>query len=122
MGWLEATLRAAIQGSGNTSLAAVAAAAGLHPRTLQRRLRDAGVTHRGLLERVRISLAREYLADPRNPLARIAFRLGYSQASAFNRAFKRETGLTPMESRREGVPLKDPLRQATPSRGRTFRR
>jgi AraC-like DNA-binding protein len=112
---LESAMRAAIQGSGNTSLAAVATSAGLHPRTMQRRLREHGLTHRELLERARMRLAQQYLADPAMPLARIAFRLGYTQTSAFHRAFRRHIGRTPLEFRREALGLSPSAAPATGS-------
>jgi AraC-like DNA-binding protein len=42
-----------------------------------------------------------YFKDPGNTLTEIAFLLGYSEVSAFNRAFKRWTGQSPMVYRRK---------------------
>jgi AraC-like DNA-binding protein len=42
-----------------------------------------------------------YLKDRKNSLTEIAFLLGYSELSAFNRAFKRWTGLTPLDYQRK---------------------
>jgi AraC-like DNA-binding protein len=68
-------------------------------RTLQRRLRAAGVTHRGLVRDVREELANRSLAT-RVSQRQIARSLGYSGAGAFQRAFKRWSGVTPGQHRR----------------------
>jgi AraC-like DNA-binding protein len=71
---------------------------GVSQRTLQRRLRAAGVTHRGLVRNVRQELATRSLAA-RVSQGKIARALGYSGAGAFQRAFKRWSGLTPGQHR-----------------------
>jgi AraC-like DNA-binding protein len=63
-------------------------------RTLQRRLRAAGVSHRGLVREVREDLATRSLAA-RVSQGKIARTLRYSGAGAFHRAFKRWSGMTP---------------------------
>lgn len=77
------------------SLEQIAQGLALGPRTIQRRLRDRGVTWRSTCDNVRIGLAKEMLADPQLALAQIAFRVGFSQTSAFHRAFRRIEGVTP---------------------------
>jgi len=72
---------------------------GISARTLQRRLRAAGVTHRGLVRGVREDLANRSLAT-RVSQGQIARTLGYSGRGAFQRAFKRWSGLTPGQHRR----------------------
>lgn len=69
-------------------------------RTIQRRLDMRGITWQELLNRTREELARQYLADRSLSLGDIALLLGFSEQSAFNRAFKRWTGTTPMALRR----------------------
>lgn len=69
-------------------------------RTLQRRLDARGISWQSLLDRTREQLARQYLADRSLTLGDIALLLGFSEQSAFNRAFRRWTGQTPMEVRR----------------------
>jgi AraC-like DNA-binding protein len=71
---------------------------GVSTRTLQRRLRAAGVTHRGLVSGVRKDLAARSLAA-RVSQGQIARTLGYSGAGAFQRAFKRWSGVTPGQLR-----------------------
>lgn len=69
-------------------------------RTLQRRLVAAGTTFSELFDAVRGKLAVEYLKDPNVSIAEVAFMLGYSEQSSFNRAFRRWTGQTPGRWRR----------------------
>lgn len=68
-------------------------------RTLQRRLRQAGTGFRDELSLVRYELAQSYLRDPRLQIMDIALLLGYSEHSAFTRAFKEWSGKTPQEVR-----------------------
>jgi AraC-like DNA-binding protein len=69
-------------------------------RTLQRRLRDENTTFAALVDEVRMELARMYLADGRLAVFEVAFLLGFSEPSAFNRAFRRWTNLSPRDYRR----------------------
>lgn len=69
-------------------------------RTLQRRLDARGMTWQQLLDRTREQLARQYLIDRALTLGDIALLLGFSEQSAFNRAFRRWTGDTPARMRR----------------------
>ncbi len=68
-------------------------------RTLQRRLADSGMTWQELVDNTREQLARQYLADPGLSIAEVALLLGYSQQSAFTRAFSRWTGRSPLAYR-----------------------
>jgi len=69
-------------------------------RTLHRRLEERGSGFRTLVDDTRRRLADDYLADPRLQLAEIALLLGYSEQSAFTRAYRRWTGRTPKMVRR----------------------
>ena len=71
------------------------------PRTLRRKLAAEGVTFAGLLEDLRIALARHYLAEQDLPISRIAWLLGYTEVSAFSHAFRRWTGRTPRADREQ---------------------
>ncbi len=73
---------------------------GLHERTLSRHLRRQGTSFRKELNNVRYQLARELLANTSLPLSRIAAALDYSDTSAFVRAFRQWSGLTPTTWRR----------------------
>jgi AraC-like DNA-binding protein len=71
---------------------------GLTGRSLQRRLKDENTSFQAVREDVRRELAHRYL-DEGLAIAEISFLLGFSEPSAFFRAFKRWTGQTPVESR-----------------------
>ncbi len=71
----------------------------MKPRSLQRFLKTHGIGYRELMDEVRFDLARTLLADPSLPMTEIAFRLGYSEVSAFSRAFTRWAGVPPKEYR-----------------------
>nr|WP_295078012.1 AraC family transcriptional regulator [uncultured Roseateles sp.] len=86
--------------SGEPSLAQAALALHISPRTLHRRLAAQGLQFRGVLEALRLRLARQYLQDQRLQLAEIAGLLGYSEQSAFTRAFRRWTQSSPLAFRR----------------------
>lgn len=73
---------------------------GVSERTLQRRLKEEGKTFAAVVDELRRELALLYLTDPELPIFQIAFLLGYSEPSAFQRAFRRWTGKTPREHRR----------------------
>lgn len=72
----------------------------MSPRTLQRRLLLQGTSVKRLVEEVRRELALQHVQGSSMPLAEIAFVLGFSDVSAFHRAFKRWTGQTPTALRR----------------------
>jgi AraC-like DNA-binding protein len=80
---------------GVASVQRVAEVVSLHRRTLNRRLRARHTSVRRLVEEVRFEVARQMLADTRMLLVEIAAALGYSDASAFTRAFRRWSGTTP---------------------------
>ncbi|AOS96000.1 HTH-type transcriptional regulator VirS [Microbulbifer aggregans] len=68
-------------------------------RTLQRKLSQQDLTYKELVEYVRRELAINHLKASDIAVQDIAFLLGYSDLSTFNRAFKRWTGETPLEFR-----------------------
>ncbi len=70
-------------------------------RTLQRRLAERKMTWRALLDRTREQLARDYLSDPSLTLGDIALLLGFSEHSAFSRAWRKWTGTTPARARKQ---------------------
>lgn len=77
----------------------IAAQLGLSQRTLARRLAGESATFSQVLQRLRSDLARHYLSDPRLSISRVAWLLGYQEASAFTHAFKRWSGMTPRAAR-----------------------
>jgi len=82
------------------SAVSVARALNVSLRTLQRKLVASGTTFREVSEVVRGQLAEGYLADATVSITEVAFLLGFSEESAFNRAFRRWTGETPGRWRR----------------------
>lgn len=62
---------------------------------LKARLTRSSMTFRQLVEDIRYELALRYLQDPMLTLVDIAYLLGFSEQSAFQRAFKRSAGVTP---------------------------
>lgn len=68
-------------------------------QTLYRRLKKEGVSFHELVEQVRQDKAMRYVAADHYALGEIAFLLGFSELSAFSRAFKRWTGLSPAQYR-----------------------
>lgn len=81
--------------SGDPSAEHVAEALGVSTRTLRRRLKDEGTSHQELLDDVRNGLARSYLTEGKLGITEVAFLLGFSDASAFHKAFRRWTGRSP---------------------------
>jgi AraC-like DNA-binding protein len=91
---VRAALAAELRG-GDPTAERVAGALSLHPKTLSRRLKAEGTTFRRLLDELRMELARRYLRQPGLSVEEVAFLLGYSERSAFHRAFQRWTGHAP---------------------------
>lgn len=85
---------------GDLKLARVAKQMAMSARTLQRQLKERGVDFKQLTDETRRRFAVNYLKERKNTLTEVAFLLGYSELSAFNRAFKRWTGSTPLDYRR----------------------
>jgi AraC-like DNA-binding protein len=79
---------------GPTSLAKIAKQLGISARTLRRHLEQEGTSLRALVDDLRRERADELLAAG-NPVKEIAFVLGFSETSAFSRAYKRWTGRPP---------------------------
>ncbi|HKJ50469.1 MAG TPA: AraC family transcriptional regulator [Gammaproteobacteria bacterium] len=73
----------------------IATSLGMSARTLQRRLAEEGVSYQALVEETRRRLAESLLQQTDYALAEIAFMTGFSEQSAFTRAFKRWQGQTP---------------------------
>ncbi|MFI2237356.1 AraC family transcriptional regulator [Streptomyces chrestomyceticus] len=92
------TLVLALRAAGPARLpevAEVAARLAVSPATLRRRLQEEGTSYRRLKDAVRRDAAISSLAAGREPIAELAARLGFSEDTAFHRAFRRWTGTTP---------------------------
>ena len=68
-------------------------------QTLYRKLKREGLSFHDLVEQVRKDKALRYVAADHYALGEIAFLLGFSELSAFSRAFKRWTGTAPAQYR-----------------------
>lgn len=73
----------------------------IHRRTLNRRLNGDGISFKDLLDEVRYEIARQTLLDTDLHVGDVAAVLGYADASAFTRAFRRWSGATPAAWRSE---------------------
>lgn len=73
----------------------------MHPRTMQRRLKDEGDSYLHLQARMRHRLACTWLSDPKMSIEDISARLGFSDRRAFSAAFKRWEGNTPSAYREQ---------------------
>ncbi|MEE1658400.1 AraC family transcriptional regulator ligand-binding domain-containing protein [Microvirga sp. CF3062] len=97
---------------GTAVIGNIASDLGMSSRTLSRRLADEGLTFTTILDDVRSSIARRYLANGVLSISQIAWLLGYKELSSFVHAFQRWTGMTPTGARRQ-------LRSAEPLESRT---
>jgi len=98
---LEARVEALLDAAGDAGLALPELAERMHlsPRTLIRRLTNAGTSFGALIDRHCRRRAEAMLADRAYPISEIAYRLGYSDPANFVRAFRRWSGRTPSEHR-----------------------
>lgn len=95
-------VRALMAGGPGSQLPSMLAAArelGISARTLRRHLEQEGTSFRELTQAALHDLARVRLRDPAMTLQAIAHELGFSDATAFHRAFRRWSKLTPAEYR-----------------------
>jgi AraC-like DNA-binding protein len=86
--------------SGNVTDENVARALYMSSRKLQRQLQSAGTTFNTLLNEIRQDLAQKYLKEQDTTMTEIAFLLGFSESSAFSRAFRRWMGVSPSAYRK----------------------
>ena len=97
---LSARVRACIQSVqplGSLTSEAVATRFSMSDRTLRRRLREEATSYREILDDVRAELARHYLTKEKRGIEEVALLLGFSDPSAFTKAFRRWTGQTPAD-------------------------
>ncbi|WP_297442644.1 AraC family transcriptional regulator, partial [Acidocella sp.] len=92
---LEAWIAAGLTAGASTEAEHAASDFGMSLRSLQRRLGAAQVNFAALRNEVRGRLARALLQDTDLPVTAIGERLGYSETSAFSRAFTRRHGVSP---------------------------
>ena len=96
--------------SGGVGIDTIAGKLGLSRQTLFRKLKTEGVTFEQVLDELRFSMAHDYLDVRKFSIKETAYQLGFSDPTAFSRAFKRWTGRTPSIARRPR-----PLREARES-------
>jgi len=87
--------------SAECSLATVAACFDLHPRVLQKRLKETDCSFNKLLTDKRYQIARHNLAFSDISMMELALNLGYAETAVFSRAFRRWSGTTPLKWRKE---------------------
>jgi len=80
----------------------VAAQFSMSNRTLRRRLQEESTSYQEILDDVRAELACHYLSNEKRGIDEVAFLLGFSDTSAFTKAFRRWTGQTPADFARAG--------------------
>lgn len=84
---------------GDFQIEAIAARMNLSVRQLQRQLQQRQTTFQQLVQDIRHLMSKQYLTETELSLQDIALLLGYSEQSAFQRAFKQWTGMTPQQWR-----------------------
>ncbi len=88
--------------SGIPSITEVGQHLGMSSRTLTRRLVEGNITFRQLIKNTQEEIAKKLLRSSDHSVGEIAFLTGFSEQSAFNRAFKKWTAQTPSEYRKNG--------------------
>ena len=92
-------------GTGEIDSDFIAARLNMSRQTLYRKLKNEGVSFQQLLEEARYSQARILLSESDTSLTEIALALGFSDVSAFSRAFKRWSGVSPKNFRNHSEEL-----------------
>jgi AraC-like DNA-binding protein len=90
---------------GQAKLREIAQRLGVSERTLTRLLASEGCTFSGILDALRLDLAKSYLREQDLPISEVAWLLGFQSVSAFFHAFKRWTGKTPKQVRSAGTEI-----------------
>ncbi|MFD1217622.1 MULTISPECIES: AraC family transcriptional regulator [Microbulbifer] len=86
---------------GDTSARSVSRQMGISLRSFYRLLANEGYSYRSIVAGLRQRLAKKYLQDPSLSYADVAMLLGYSEQSAFTRAFRDWMGITPGDYRKQ---------------------
>jgi AraC-like DNA-binding protein len=93
---------------GDPGIAAAARRLDLSPSALYRRLRHCGAEFSELQRDLRREIALMHVGETHIPLTEVASMLGYSELSAFSRAFRSWTGLPAIVYRRQRHDLRAP--------------
>lgn len=89
--------------TGHCSLESIAKHIGMHPRMIQKKLQKENVVFKDLVNDVRMNTAKRLLRQADVSLLKISSILGYSEASAFSRAFQTANQCTPRQWRKERI-------------------
>ena len=87
--------------SGNCNKLRVASEMAMSSSALQQKLAERSSSFQDLLGQVRQSLALAYMEQPRVSITEMSFLLGFADTSSFTRAFRRWTGKSPRDYRRD---------------------
>jgi AraC-like DNA-binding protein len=93
------TTQAMISEGLEPTLELLAGKVSIQPRVLQRALATGGLTMRSIVERIRVSIAENLLADTTDSILDVALATGYTSHQALSKVFKRWRGLAPKEYR-----------------------
>jgi AraC-like DNA-binding protein len=86
---------------GHANEAEIASSINVSLRSLQRKLKEQGMSFSQLVDNTRRELGLQYVRDPQHSFNEIAFLLGFTEPANFSRAFKRWYGKTPTQYRQE---------------------
>lgn len=87
--------------SGEANLETICSELNLSSRTVYRKLREENISYKALLSDIKKQLAQAYLKETSFTVTDISHLLGFSEASAFHRAFKRWFGANPSQYRQD---------------------
>jgi AraC-like DNA-binding protein len=90
-------------GQGSVTETSIAQALHMSTRNLNRKLSAENTSFKALLLDIRSELASQYINDATLTLTEISYQLGFSEISSFSRAYKRWTGQSPSEARKEYI-------------------
>jgi len=88
---------------GHVNEAEIASMLNVSQRSLQRKLKDQGMSFSELVENTRRELGLQYVRDPQHSFNEVAFLLGFTEPANFSRAFKRWYGKTPTQYRQDSL-------------------
>jgi AraC-like DNA-binding protein len=87
--------------SGEVTLEMISSELNLSSRTVYRKLREENISYKALLSDIKKQLAQAYLQETSFTINEISYLLGFSEASAFHRAYKRWFGINPSQYRQK---------------------
>lgn len=93
--------------AGNAQQEVVAEQLNISVRNLQRRLKEAGTSYQSILDDSREAFALKLIRDAELPLYEVAYKVGFTEPSAFYKAFRRWTGKRPGDYRQDVMQFKE---------------